>query len=125
MSEVYEVHYDKKEQLQKIQAALLPGEIVEAVFDMKGGGTGFIGITSKRVIIYDKTFMRKMKALVSIPYSRITSIAAEDESGLLTGRGFFGSSNLALKAGTQEFEFEFRGADKAHIAHNLILSHVL
>lgn len=120
-----EVYYDKKEQLQKIQAALLPGEILQAVYDMKGGGTGFIGITSKRVIIYDKTFMRKMKALVSIPYSRITSIAAEDESGLLTGRGFFASSNLALKAGTQEFEFEFRGADKAHHAHNLILSHML
>ena len=120
-----EVYYDKKEQFEKIQAATIPGEIVEAVFDMKGGGTGFIGITSKRVIIYDKTFMRKMKALVSIPYSRITSIAAEDESGLLTGRGFFGSSNLALKAGAEEFEFEFRGADKAHYAHNLILSHIL
>jgi hypothetical protein len=76
MSEVHEVYYDKKEQLQKIQSALLPGEIVEAVFDMRGGGTGFIGITSKRVIIYGKTFMRNMKALVSIPYSRITSIAA-------------------------------------------------
>lgn len=120
-----EVYHDKKEQLQKIQAALLPGESVEAVFDMKGGGTGFVGLTSRRVIIYDKAFMRKMKAMVSIPYSKITSIAAEDESGLLTGRGFMSSSNLVLKAGTEEFEFEFRGADKAHHAHNLILSHIL
>ncbi len=120
-----EVYFDKREQLQKIEAALVPGEEVEAVFDMKGGGTGFIGITTKRVIIYDKAFMRKTKALVSIPYSRVTSIAAEDESGLLTGRGFLGSSNLALKAGTQDFEFEFRGADKAHLAHHLILTHIL
>ncbi len=120
-----EVYHDKKEQLQKIQAALLPGESVEAVLDMKGGGTGFVGLTSRRVIIYDKAFMRKMRALVSIPYSKITSIAAEDESGLLTGRGFMSSSNLVLKAGTEEFEFEFRGADKAHHAHNLILSHIL
>lgn len=120
-----EVYHDKKEQLEKIQAALLPGESVEAVFDMKGGGTGFVGLTSRRVIIYDKAFMRKMRAMVSIPYSRITSIAAEDESGLLTGRGFMSSSNLVLKAGTEEFEFEFRGADKAHHAHNLILSHIL
>jgi hypothetical protein len=43
---VADVQYDKKEQLQKIEAALLEGESVEAVFDMKGGGTGFIGITS-------------------------------------------------------------------------------
>ena len=76
-----EVVFDKRDQLDKIQAALLPDETVEAVFDMKGGGTGFVGITSKRVIVYDKAFLRRMKAIVSIPYSRITSLAAEDESG--------------------------------------------
>ncbi len=120
-----DIPHDKSEQLQKIQAALLPGEAVEAVFDMKGGGTGFIGITSKRIIVYDKSFARKMKALVSIPYNRITSIAAEDESGLLTGRGFFASSKLVLTTSHSELEFEFRGAEKAHIAHNLILHHML
>lgn len=120
-----DIYHDKREQLSKIQAALLPGESIEAVFDMKGGGTGFIGITSRRIIVYDKAFMRKMKAIVSIPYSKITSIAAEDESGLLTGRGFFSSSNVVIKAGTDTFEFEFRGAYKAHYAHNLILSHIL
>ncbi len=59
--------YDRKEQYDKIAAGCLPGETVEAVFDMKGGGTGFIGITNRRVIVYDKTFLRKMKAMVSIP----------------------------------------------------------
>jgi hypothetical protein len=120
-----DVYFDKKEQLQKIQAALLPGEEIEAVFDMKGGGTGFVGITSRRVIIYDKAFLRKMKAVVSIPHSKITSIAARDDSGPLTGNGFFSSSTVVLKAGAEEFEFEFRGADKAHHAHNLILRHIL
>ena len=120
-----DVQYDKKDQLEKIQSGLLPGEVIEAVFDMKGGGTGFVGITSKRVIVYDKAFLRRMKAIVSIPYSRITSIAAEDESGLLTGRGFFGSSKVLLTTSHGEFEFDFRGADKAHLAHNLILSHMV
>ena len=120
-----EVVFDKREQLQKIEAALLPGEVIEGVFDMKGGGTGFVGITSKRVIVYDKAFMRKMKAVVSIPYSRIHSIAAEDESGVFTGRGFFSSSKLMLTTSHGEFEFEFRGSDKAHLAHNMILSHML
>ena len=46
-----EMYYDRKEQLQKIESGLLPGEVVEGVFDMKGGGTGFIGITNKRVIV--------------------------------------------------------------------------
>ena len=116
---------DKKEQLQKIQAALLPGEQVLAVFDMKGGGTGFIGVTDKRIIVYDKVFMRRMKAVVSIPYSRIHSVAAEDDAGTLTGRGFFSSSKVVITTSHGEMEFEFRGADKAHYAHNLILSHML
>lgn len=113
--------YDKKEQLQKIESGLLQGEKIYAVFDMKGGGTGFIGITDLRVIVYDKAFMRKMKAIVSIPYSRVYSVAAEDESGLFTGRGFFGSSKMVLKSAGDDLEFEFRGSDKAHVAHNLIL----
>lgn len=120
-----DIHYDKKEQFQKIQAALVNGESILGVFDMKGGGTGFLGVTNNRIIIYDKAFMRKTKALVSIPYSRITSVAAEDESGLLTGRGFMSSSNLIVRAGSDDFEFEFRGADKAHLAHHMILSHIL
>ena len=117
--------YDKKEQLEKIQSALLPGEQVVAVFDMKGGGTGFLGITSRRLVIYDKSFMRKMKALVSVPYSKVNSVGAQDESGLLTGRGFFSSSTLVIHTASGEFEFEFRGADKAHTAHQLIMEHLL
>lgn len=113
--------FDKREQLQKLEANLLQGEKIYAAFDMKGGGTGFLGVTDLRVGIYDKSFMRKMKAIVSVPYSRIYSIAAEDENGLVTGRGFFGSSKLAIKTAGDEFEFEFRGSDKAHAAHNLIL----
>lgn len=120
-----EVQYDKKEQLQKIESGLLPGEQVIAVFDMKGGGTGFLGITTKRVVIYDKAFMRNMKAVVSIPYSRITSIAAEDDGGWGNGRGFLSTSNLVLKAGSSEYSFEFRGADKAHMAHDLMLGRIL
>lgn len=120
-----EVQFDKQDQVDKIRSALLPGETVEAVFDMKGGGTGFIGITDKRVIVYDKAFLRKMKAVVSIPYSRVTTVAGEDASGLLTGRGFFASSKLILTTVHGELEFEFRGADKAHVAHDLILGHML
>jgi hypothetical protein len=117
--------YDKKEQLQKIDSGKLPGETIYAVFDMKGGGTGFLGITDKRIIIYDKSFMRKMKAIVSVPYSRIHKVAAEDESGLFTGRGFFSSSKMAITTASDAFEFEFRGADKAHIAHDLILEFMI
>jgi hypothetical protein len=120
-----ERNYDRREQYDKINAALLPGEGIEYVFDMKGGGTGFLGVTNKRIIFYDKAFLLKMKAVVSVPYSQIQSLAAEDESGLLAGRGFFSSSHLVINTAHGDFEFEFRGADKAHQAHNLIMARIV
>jgi len=125
MSTANGIIFDKQEQLDKITDGLMPDESVEAVFDMKGGGTGFLGITSKRLIVYDQAFLRKMKAVVSIPYSRVVTVAAKDETGLFTGRGFFSSSVLALTTAHQTYELEFRGADKAHAAHKMILSHIL
>jgi hypothetical protein len=81
-----EVIFDRPDQLAKIEAGLLPGEEIEAVFDAKGGGTGFVGITSKRVIFQDNAWVVKSMAIVSIPYSRIHTVAAEDSASFLTGR---------------------------------------
>jgi len=117
--------FDRQDQVEKVQDALVPGETLEAVFDLKGTGTGFLGITTKRLIFYDKVFLRKMKAVVSLPYSRIATVAAQDQSGIFSGRGFFASSTLIVVSNHGEHEFEFRGADKAHLAHNLIMSHLL
>ena len=120
-----EVIFDRPDQLAKIEAGLLPGEDIEAVFDTKGGGTGFVGITSKRVIFQDNAWVVKSMAIVSIPYSRIHTVAAEDSASLLTGRGFFSSSRIIITTSAGSRVFQFRGADKAHIAHNLILGHIL
>lgn len=119
------VIFDKEDQLQKIKAGLLPDEQVEAVFDLRGGGTGFIGITSKRIIFQDNAWVTNTKAVVSIPYSRIHTVAAQDEAGLLTGRGFFSSSKVMITTSEGPRTFQFRGADKAHTAHDLILKHMI
>jgi hypothetical protein len=50
---------DKKDQLEKIEGVCLPNETIRAVFDLKGGGSGFIGLTNKRLIYYDKAFLKK------------------------------------------------------------------
>jgi hypothetical protein len=121
-----DVIFDKRDQLERIEASLLAGEEVEAVFDLKGAGTGFLGITSKRVIFQDTSFLRKKtKALVSIPYRSIHTIAAEDDVGLLAGRGFFSSSEIMIGTSSGGYEFEFRGGDKGHQAHHMILEHML
>ena len=118
--------FDRQEQLQKVQAGLLDGEHVFAVYDLKGGGVGFIGITSKRLVVFDRTYLLERQAMVSIPYSRIVTVAAEEHPNPIAGRGFFSSSKLMLLLhGEKHYEFEFRGADKAVHAHNLILWHML
>jgi tartrate dehydratase alpha subunit/fumarate hydratase class I-like protein len=43
----------------EIEAALLKGEEVEAVFDMKGGGTEFLGTNTRRVSVYDTHFCER------------------------------------------------------------------
>lgn len=120
-----ETIFDQKEQLEQVLPLIIEGEVLDAVLDLKGTGTGFLGITSKRLIVYDRAFLRKMKAVVSIPYSRILSIGAQDDDNLLLGRGFFSTSKLAIKTSDNDYEFEFRGADKAHLAHKMILTRLL
>src|SRR5687768_12557866 len=50
------VMFDKQDQYDKIAANLLNGESILAVYDAIGAGTGFIGLTSLRVIIQDNSF---------------------------------------------------------------------
>lgn len=113
--------YDQKSQYDQIVPWLVGGEKLYAVYDMRGGGTGFVAVTNKRLMFYDKAFLGKRKALTSIPFNKITAVSSVDE-----GRGLFGAtSELVVKTGSEAFEFEFRGGDKAQKAYNLIMSELL
>jgi hypothetical protein len=114
-----QVDFDKKDQMERIQNGLIPNETLYAVYDMKGGGTGFVGITDKRLIIQDEGKVRKKRSLISIPYSRITMLASKDEGGFMRK-----TSELTVIAGSQEFEMEFRSGDKAERAYTLIIQHL-
>jgi hypothetical protein len=121
MPDLSTVVYDQKSQLDQIVPWLLPAEKLHAVFDCKGAGTGFVAITDKRLLFYDKEFMRKRKALTSVPFNKVSSVSSVDE-----GRGLFGAtSELVIKTGSEEFEFEFRGGDKAQRAYQLIMTELL
>ncbi|MBA2448573.1 MAG: PH domain-containing protein [Chloroflexi bacterium] len=121
MADLGDIDYDQKGQAEQILPWVLEGERLYAVYDCKGSGTGFVGITNKRLIFYDKAFMARRKALTSIPFSKVTSVSSVDE-----GRGLWGSSSsLVIKTGSEEFEFEFRGGDKAQRAYKLIMTELL
>ena len=51
-----EIIYDKKDQRRRVMNHIVPGETLYAVYDMKGGGTGFVGITDLRLIFMDESF---------------------------------------------------------------------
>ncbi|MCU1646377.1 MAG: hypothetical protein JWN03_6652 [Nocardia sp.] len=116
------VPFDRRDQLDKIQAGLLPGEAIIAVYDAIGVGTGFLGLTDRRVIIQDNSFVGKKIAITSIPYARISSVS------ILTNKSFagqwFSSGNLAISTGHHTYDVEFRGDDKTRHAHDVILHYI-
>lgn len=113
--------YDEKDQLEQVQGGLLPGERLYAVYDAKGVGTGYIALTDKRVIIADKSFIGRAKALVSLPYSKISSVAVVSNANF--AGNFFSSSGIIISSsGGGHHEIEFRGEEKARWAHDFILS---
>ena len=121
MPDTSRTEYDQKSQMEQVLPWLLDNETLHAVYDCKGTGTGFIAITDKRLLFYDREFMRKRKALTSVPFSKITAVSSIDE-----GRGLWGAtSELVIKTGSEEYEFDFRGGDKAQRAYKLIMTELL
>lgn len=121
MPEENGVEFDQKNQLDQVLPWILDHERLFVVFDCKGAGTGFIAVTNKRLLFYDKAFVGKRKAMTSVPFSRLTSVSFIDQ-----GRGLFGaSSELVIRAGSDTYDFDFRGGDKAQRAYKLIMAEIL
>jgi len=117
---------DKREQLEKIEDLCQPDEVIRAVFDLKGAATGFVGITNKRIIFYDKAYAKSQKAMFSIPYSRIGMVGSEDDKGFVIRRGFFVTDRLIVQGlGFDARTFEFRGGEKAHQAHRIMMEYLI
>ncbi|MCX5044100.1 PH domain-containing protein [Aldersonia sp. NBC_00410] len=114
--------FDKSDQLEQVQQGLLTGERILAVYDCTGAGTGFVGLTNLRVVIQDNSFVGKRTAITSIPYRNIRSVS------LLSNKSwagkFFSSSSIAIAAGSDTYEADFRGNEKAHQVHTVILEHI-
>lgn len=117
------IRYDKQDQMDKVVSGLLPGETLYAVYDCTGIGTGFVGITDRRVIIQDNSFVGKHNALISVPFRLITAV------GYVGNKSMFGpaasASSIAIAVGGRDFVADFRGEGKAQHIHNHVLTHIL
>jgi hypothetical protein len=114
--------FDKQDQLNKITANLLQGEFVIAVYDCIGAGTGFVGITDKRVIVQDNSFVGKKTALTSIPYSKVNAVSFVSDKSMW---GFASTSSISISAGGRQYLVDFRGEHKAKHVHDVILWHMM
>ena len=111
--------FDKQDQLLRIKGYLIPGETLFAVFDCKGAGTGFVGISDQRLIFFDQGVFIKHKSMISIPYNQVIGIAATDE-GII-----FKTSEITVLTAAGKFSFEFRGSDKAQWSYQYIMRKIL
>ncbi len=118
-----EVYYDKKEQLSIVRDSLLPDETVFAVYDGKDVGSGFIGLTDRRVILQDNSFVGGKVAVTSIPYGRITAVSYASDASVF-GR-FTEETTVAIHTSHGTYEILLRGADKAKHTHDVILHYVV
>jgi hypothetical protein len=113
------VPFDRQEQLQQIESGLLEGERVLAVYDAVGVGTGFIGLTDKRVILQDKSFVGKKLAITSIPYAKVSAVSLVSDKSF--AGNFFSTGKIAIHVGTHMYEIEVRGVEKTQHIHNVIM----
>ena len=119
MTQGTQVPHDKAEQLEKVVAGLIEGEEVYAVYDCTGAGTGFLAVTSLRVILQDKSFVGGRTAVTSLPVRSISSVSfVADKSAF--GR-FHTSATVAFTVGSTTHEATFRGEDKARHVHDTVL----
>jgi len=115
--------YDRREQYEQIVSGLLPGENIIAVYDAVGVGTGFIGLTDKRVIMQDRSFVGKRVAITSIPYGKVTAVSVVSNKSW--AGSFFSSGTIAVHVGAHTYEVELRGVEKTQHIHNVILHYAV
>jgi hypothetical protein len=115
--------FDKQDQFDKVATNLLQGEFVIAVYDGIGAGTGFIGLTNRRIVIQDNSFVGRKIALTSIPYSKINNVSFVSDKSVM-GK-FFSTSSISILSGGRDYAVDFRGEDKARHSHNIILWHLV
>ncbi|MEO3936100.1 PH domain-containing protein [Dermatophilaceae bacterium Soc4.6] len=115
--------HDNPDQLARIQLVLLPGELILAVYDGSGGSTGMVGLTDRRVIVQDNTFVGGKSGITSLPYSRIQSVSfILDRATALRAAS---SSVVSIQVPGQAFEIQFRGEEQARHTHDVVLTHLV
>ena len=99
-----EAIYDIEEQWQAVEAGLLEGEQLVAVYDAKDAGTGFIGLTDLRVVLQDESYVGGRVALTSIPYGGVHAVSLVANKSFLGG--YFEAATVSIGISGHTYEVE-------------------
>lgn len=119
--EMAEPFYDRKDQHDRIESALVPGETLWMTLDCKGSGTGFMAITDRRLVFQDQNWRKSRNVLVSVPLDRVHAVGISTNMNLI-GRT---TGTISIQAGEDDWSFEFKNAEKTGLAYKLLMSFVL
>jgi len=115
--------HDNPDQLAKVQLILLPGELILAVYDGKGGSTGMVALTDRRVVVQDNSFVGGKSGITSLPYARIQSVSFILDRA--TAARAASSSVVSIQVPGQAYEIQFRGDEQARHTHDVVLTHIV
>lgn len=107
-------HYDI------IRDSVTSGEQIYSVFASSSAGVAMVGVTNKRVILLDTAFAGGRAALVTAPFTRITTISyisTEDEPIF--------SRTVAIQVGRIFYEITCRGEEQAAELHDIVSWHLM
>ena len=104
-----------------MQPYVLPGETLFAVYDLKAEEAALVGLTDRRIIFFDRAFLGRKSAMVSLSYWRMSAIACEEPGE----RGFSSVTLHINTTGARSYTMQFWSKEKAYRAYTIIGQHIM
>lgn len=112
--------FDDGVQFDVIRDSVIAGEQIYGVYASESAGIALCGVTNRRVIMLDTAFAGGRAALITAPFSRVTTVSfvSTEEEPLF-------SRTVAIQVGRTFYEVTCRGEEQAHELHDLVTWHLL
>lgn len=112
--------FDEGVQYDIIRDSIVAGEQIYGVYASASGGVAMLGVTNKRVILLDTAFSGGRAALITAPFTRITTVSyvsTEDEPIF--------SRTIAIQVGRLFYEITCLGPEQAAEIHDIVSWHLM
>jgi hypothetical protein len=102
---------------EEIQPVLLPDEEIISIY---GLFVDFAAITNKRLLFMDKSVTSKNKSLITIPFSKISSVSLVNVKNLMVS-----VYEIEISTGHRQFDLKFANKDLLTEFYKTITTYIL